>query len=142
MSEAKTDAAAVAAAAEYRYQHWDELAANATMPTCPPWCVDCQDLSSDIPGSRLHNGVFSPRIPAHVQIGGCEDYMLVRSSFHDMYPPLRLPVESDRTGCVELCLGEDSAALLLPQDARRLAEEILKRVDEIEHTPDTRTQSV
>jgi hypothetical protein len=58
-----------------------------------------------------------------------------------MRPPLRLPVASDHTACIELCLGEkQAAAYMLPQDARRLAEEILKRVDEIEHTPNTRPQ--
>lgn len=139
MSGVMVDAETVNAALAYRYQHWDELAAGATMPTCPAWCVDCEDLSDDMPGSRFHNGADSPRIPAHVQIAGMENYIMVRSSFCDEYPPLRVPVVSDDSGGIELCLGEKwMTARMLPADARRLAEEILQRVDEIEHTPDTR----
>ena len=122
-----------------RYEHWDELAAGATMPNCPPWCVNCEDLSDDIPGSRFHNGVDSPRIPALVDIAGAENYLLVRTSFCDVYPPLRMPTVSDTNARIELCLGEERmTAYLLPADARRLAEEILQRIDEIERSPDTR----
>ena len=122
-----------------RYEHWDELAVGATMPDCPPWCVDCEDLSDDIPGSRFHNGVDSPRIPARVDMAWSENYILVRTSFCDVYPPLREPTVSDTNARIELCLGEEwMTASMLPADARRLAEEILQRVDEIEHSPDTR----
>ena len=67
---------------------------------------------------------------------------MVRSSFFDMYPPLRLPNAADDTGCIEVCLGEESpTACMLAQDARTLAEEILRRVDELERMPNTRPQS-
>ena len=112
------------------------------MPNCHPWCVDCEDISDDIPGSRFHNGAASPRIPAAVTLAGRENYVTVRSSFCDLYPPLRVPVVSDDRGCIEVCLGEEwPAARMSPANARRLAQEILRRVDEVEHTPDTRLPS-
>jgi hypothetical protein len=139
MSEKNVDAAFVDAALTYREEHWDELAVGATMPNCPPWCVDCEDLSDDIPGSRFHNGAASPRIRASVDVSGRENYVLVRSSFCDLYPPLRVPVVSDDSGCIELCLGEERmTARMTSADARRLAQEILRRVDEIDHSPETR----
>ena len=114
---------------------------EATMPTCPPWCVDCWDLSDDLPGSRFHHGAPTPPIPALVDIAGADNDVRVRTSFCDVLPALRRPHFSDDTARVELCLGgRDTTASLMPGDARRLAMEILQQVEAIERTPDTRQQ--
>ena len=112
---------------------------EATMPTCPPWCVDCWDLSDDLPGSRYHHGEPTPPIPARAEMAGVDNYIKVRTSFCDVLPELRRPGLSDDTARVDLCLGErDVTASLAPADARRLAEAILNRVEAIEHSPSTR----
>jgi hypothetical protein len=112
---------------------------EATMPTCPPWCVDCWDLSDDLPGSRFHHGEPTPPIPARVQIGGVDNDIRVRTSFCDVLPELRRPGLSDDTARVDLCLGErDVTASLAADDARRLAQAILQQVETIERSPSTR----
>jgi hypothetical protein len=112
---------------------------EATMPVCPPWCVDCWDLSDDLPGSRYHHGEPTPPIPARMEIAGIDNYLKVRSSFCDVLPQLRRPGLSDDTARVDLCVGQrDVLASLAPDDARRLAQEILRRVEAIEGSPDTR----
>lgn len=115
--------------------------AEATMPTCPPWCVDCWDLSDDLPGSRYHHGAPTRPIPALVDLAGFDNSVRVRTGLCDVEPPLRRPGFSDECARVEVCLGGlETAASLLPADARRLALEILQRVDAIERSPDTRPQ--
>ena len=58
---------------------------EATMPTCPPWCVDCWDLSDDLPGSRFHHGEPTPLIPARVEIAGVDNYIQSPAPASAMY---------------------------------------------------------
>jgi hypothetical protein len=109
------------------------------MPTCPPWCVECWDLSDDLPGSRYHHSEPTPPIPIRTDLTALDDSLTVRISYCDVLPELRRPGLSDDTARIDICVNErDVAASLTPADARELALAILRRVEAIEHSPDTR----
>ena len=119
----------------------DAPAAEATMPICPPWCVSCRDISSDLPGSRIHHGATSAPIPALIDITD-DKHVRVRTVFCDVYPPLRQPPPvCEDTARIALCVSDHEVIALLPSDARQLAAEILQRADEIERSPSTRPPS-
>src|SRR2546421_11642158 len=79
---------------------------EATMPTCPPWCIDCWDLSDDLPGSRFHHGEPTPPIPARVEISGFAKSLRISTSLCDVLQESRRPGLSDDTARVDLWLSD------------------------------------
>jgi len=120
----------------------DDTMADAAPPTCPPWCVDCWDISDDLPGSRFHHGQPTPPIPALVDISGSLDQVSVQISFCDVSPQLHRAHLNDDTARVDICLSNgDAIVSLLPADARHLAQTILRHAKIIESSPSTRPPS-